>query len=151
MLLWNRLPLDLREASSVNVFQRKIKTFICQPLTRFCTCLHSWTFSVFCFYYNFIKWFCIYIAYFLVLMTTQSPLQYSFTFTFTFIQCIYKQHFVVLWWAIQGSASCPRTLRHADGEDWGSNCRPASWRTTALSLSHSRPINCLFVFYFTTC
>ena len=52
---------------------------------------------------------------FLVLMTTQSALQYSFyihSVTHTFIQCIYWQHFVVLWGTIRGSASCSRT--HAD-------------------------------------
>ena len=79
---------------------------------------------------------------FLVLMTTQSSLQYSFyihPFTHTFIQCIYYQHFVVLWGPIRCSASCPRTLRHVDLEDWGSNCRPSGWETTTLPLSHSRP------------
>ena len=33
----------------------------------------------------------------------------------------------------RGSVSCPRTLRHADGEDWGWTHRP--WATAALSIS----------------
>ncbi|CAB1416529.1 unnamed protein product, partial [Pleuronectes platessa] len=33
--------------------------------------------------------------------------------------------------AIQGSPSCPRTLRHTDGSDWGSNCRPLYPSSTA--------------------
>ncbi|CAB1419336.1 unnamed protein product [Pleuronectes platessa] len=35
------------------------------------------------------------------------------------------KHFVILRGAIQDSASCPRTLRHVDGSDWGSNSRPS--------------------------
>ena len=40
----------------------------------------------------------------------------------------------------RGSVSCPRTLRHADGEDWGLNCRPSEWRTTTLPHSHTLSI-----------
>ena len=80
---------------------------------------------------------------FLVLMTTQSALQYSFTFTHSHTHSYsasISSTFFVLWGAIQGLASCPRTLRQADGEYWGSNCRLSGWRTTTLLLSHSRPV-----------
>ncbi|CAB1459294.1 unnamed protein product [Pleuronectes platessa] len=30
--------------------------------------------------------------------------------------------------------SCPRTLRHADGEEWDLNRQPSCWRTTTLPL-----------------
>ena len=40
----------------------------------------------------------------------------------------------------RGSVSCPRTIQHADGEDWGSNCLLSGWRTTTLPLSHSHPL-----------
>ena len=33
---------------------------------------------------------------------------------------------------LRGLVSCTRTLRHADMEDWGSNCRPSGWRTAKV-------------------
>ena len=40
------------------------------------------------------------------------------------------------------SASCSRTLRHADffWEDWGSNCQPSGWRTTTLPSQRLSPL-----------
>ncbi|XP_062258428.1 high affinity cGMP-specific 3',5'-cyclic phosphodiesterase 9A isoform X2 [Platichthys flesus] len=73
---------------------------------------------------------------FLVLMTTQSALHYSFTFTQSHTHS-YSASIPALCYsmgAIQGSASCPRTLRHADCSDWGSNRRPSGWRTTRRPL-----------------
>ena len=79
-------------------------------------------------------------------MTTQSSLQYSFyihPFTHTHIHTVHLLAALCCCMrAIRGSASCPRTPRHADLEDWGSNCRPSGWRTTTLPLSHSRPRLC---------
>ena len=37
------------------------------------------------------------------------------------------------------SVSCPRTLRHADGEDWRLNHQLSGWRTTTPPLSHRCP------------
>ena len=67
---------------------------------------------------------------------------HSMCFTVQFIAIHTHSHTVHLWaalflWgAIQGSVSCPRTLRHADGEDWD--------RTINLLFPLSRPLYLLF-------
>ena len=81
---------------------------------------------------------------FLVLMTTQSPLQYSFTFT--------QSH------TYSYSASISSTLLFYEAQfgvqhlaqghfgmqicwvDWGSKCRPSGWRTTTLPRQPQPPL-----------
>ena len=83
------------------------------------------------------KWICIYSS-FLVLMTTQSTLQYSFTFTqfHTHIHtvrllaafCCSMRHnsgFCIL---LKDTSAC----RFFWGEDWGLNCWTSGWRRTTL-------------------
>ena len=72
---------------------------------------------------------------FLFLMTTQSALQYHSPIH-THSYSASNSSIFFLWGAIRGSASCTRTLRHADGED----CQPSGWRMTSISLSHSCPL-----------
>ena len=77
---------------------------------------------------------------YLVLMTTQSSSQYSFTFTHSHTHS-YSASMSSTCLFYEGQFG---TLQHADGEDWGSNCRPSGWRTTTLPLSHSRPFIKMF-------
>ena len=72
-------------------------------------------------------------------MTTQSSLQYSFTFTQSHTHSYSAPiSSTLLFYEAQFRVQHLAQGHHlADGEDWGSNCRPSSRRTTALPLSHS--------------
>ena len=77
---------------------------------------------------------------FLVLMTTQSALQYSFTFTHLCASISSTLLFYEAQFGVQHLAQGHFGMQIC-WEDRGSNCRPSGWRTTTLPVSHSRPVS----------